>query len=146
VDIVEEGRNENNLIAEKEQGCEEEVDTELKNTEVVGEDNHAGFDGATHPSRRTPEFSVGTVFAKYFEGFGEFKGWVVTVPTDAIPYYGVKYEDGDEEDLPENELRDLVVPPSESGGSSAVSLNGRKSGSSAVRFKEMRNRFLTKVP
>jgi hypothetical protein len=41
-DIVEERRNENNLIAEKEQG-REEVDN--------GEDNHAGFDGVAHSSR-----------------------------------------------------------------------------------------------
>jgi hypothetical protein len=50
-DIEEEGGNEHNLIAEQEQeqGQEAEVENknELKNAEV-GEDSHAGFDGATH--------------------------------------------------------------------------------------------------
>jgi hypothetical protein len=43
-DIVEEGRNENNLITEKGRPGLEDVEHELKNTEVVGEDNHAGFE------------------------------------------------------------------------------------------------------
>jgi hypothetical protein len=72
--------------------------------------------GATHTlshHRHPPSrFPIGTAFAKYFESAGEpslFKGWVVTVPTKDIPYYFVRYEDGDEEDLPEIELQDLLV-------------------------------------
>jgi hypothetical protein len=67
-------------------------------------------DQSEEPSRRIP---IGTKFAKGFDEAGEFQGEVVSLPTVAHLFYGVRYEDGDEEDLNESELLDLL-PLSES--------------------------------
>ena len=44
--------------------------------------------------------------AKYFPGHGTFEGTIVRYDET---YYKVRYEDGDEEDLSEDEIEKIVV-------------------------------------
>jgi hypothetical protein len=57
---------------------------------------------------REVRIPIGTVIKKYFEGLGSFKGRVVKSPTDEALFYGIRYEDGDEEDMTESELLDFL--------------------------------------
>ena len=52
---------------------------------------------------------VGTELLKAFGELGDFKGQVVSIPNGDNPFYVVKYEDGDEEEMSETELENYVV-------------------------------------
>ena len=54
-------------------------------------------------------FPIGTELIKNFEEFGDFKGQVAVIPTASNPFYLVRYEDGDEEELDAEELERYVV-------------------------------------
>ena len=68
---------------------------------------------SVQPEDEPTRIPIGTKFTKDFDGDGVFQGEVVSLPTDSRLYYGVRYEDGDSEDLYELELLDLL-PLSES--------------------------------
>ena len=48
---------------------------------------------------------IGTIIIKSFGHLGDFRGEVVELPNAENPYYQVRYDDGDEEDLSESEVR-----------------------------------------
>ena len=59
---------------------------------------------------RKTQIQIGTEFFKIFDG-RRYKGTVHSLPFDGRPYFHVKYEDGDSEDLEEEEILQLLENP-----------------------------------
>ena len=58
-------------------------------------------------TQTTPK--VGMVFTKYFDGHGEYKGRIVSAEEgDGVKIYKLLYEDDDEEDIYEDEMKGLL--------------------------------------
>lgn len=55
------------------------------------------------------EIAVGSKITKNFGDLGDFTGTIQKLASSENPYYRVCYEDGDEEDLSEDEVQDLLV-------------------------------------
>merc|ERR1712151_1288137 len=51
---------------------------------------------------------LGAKVLKKFEGYGEYEGTVINVPSKSYEYYRIRYVDGDEEDMSDNEVRTCV--------------------------------------
>jgi len=52
---------------------------------------------------------IGSKISKQFGNEGFFLGVVRSLPDNKHPFYGIKYEDGDEEDMDENEVRSVLI-------------------------------------
>ena len=74
-------------------------------------DGGDGKDVASLPKLKDTKkvIPVGTELLKAFGELGDFKGQVVSIPNGDNPFYVVKYEDGDEEEMSETELENYVV-------------------------------------
>jgi hypothetical protein len=59
-------------------------------------------------STKSLTVEIGTKFMKSFGIHGEYAGTVIELPTSDQPFYRVRYEDGDEEDMEEDELKSLL--------------------------------------
>jgi len=55
------------------------------------------------------QIGIGSKISKDFGENGSFIGVVKSLPTDDHPFYYIRYEDGDEEDMDEEELRQLLI-------------------------------------
>jgi hypothetical protein len=64
--------------------------------------------------------ALGTVFYKKFKGHGTFEGKVKQLPTEEHPFYRVRYEDDDEEDITESQLLRLLHNRKPKKGASSV--------------------------
>jgi PHD-finger len=61
-------------------------------------------------SPENPEpIGIGSKISKDFGVNGRFLGVVKTLPTEDRPFYYIRYEDGDEEDMDEEELRQVLI-------------------------------------
>ena len=118
--------------------CSSQNDHETSIVDATGESGVAKDDGKLHAPRRSAkacesdiqqqekmeeedraskqttndgryEIVVGAKITKHFNGQGDFAGTVQNLPTSNHPYYRVLYDDGDEEDLSETEIQDLLV-------------------------------------
>mmetsp|Transcript_4045 Transcript_4045/g.5284 ORF Transcript_4045/g.5284 Transcript_4045/m.5284 type:complete len:875 (+) Transcript_4045:151-2775(+) len=56
--------------------------------------------------KKAPKYEIGLKFKKLFPGYGKFTGEVIAYRR---PYYKVRYEDGDEEDLSQKELDNFLA-------------------------------------
>jgi len=63
----------------------------------------AGSSSAVQP------IEIGSKIFKHFGNAGYFLGVIRSLPNDDHPFYGIKYEDGDEEDMDESELREVLI-------------------------------------
>lgn len=52
---------------------------------------------------------IGSKISKQFGNQGFFLGVVRSLPNNEHPFYGIKYEDGDEEDMDESEIRSVLI-------------------------------------
>ena len=57
----------------------------------------------------TKPIGVGSKVSKAFGATGQYMGMVKALPTDNYPFFNVRYEDGDEEDMDETELRRVLI-------------------------------------
>lgn len=78
--------------------------------EVIDTNSLAGCMSVSTETLRkgTSAITVGSKISKHFFDQGDFTGIIKQLPTSDHPYYCVRYDDGDEEDLSENELQDLL--------------------------------------
>lgn len=67
------------------------------------------FLARTGRKRGDKKLVLGTSFQKDFGSLGYFTGEVVSLPTEEGGYYLVRYEDGDEEELTQEELQHLIA-------------------------------------
>ena len=51
---------------------------------------------------------VGTLFRKYFWRYGYFTGEIIALPTKDQPFYKARFEDGDEEEIGEEDMKELL--------------------------------------
>lgn len=79
--------------------------SERKEGVIDDEDDDVEEDDNDHASTRSVTIEIGTKVRKSFGIYGEYIGTVYELPTTDRPFYRVRYEDGDEEDLEEDELR-----------------------------------------
>jgi hypothetical protein len=70
----------------------------------IDPDNNDNDDAST----KSLLVEIGTKFMKSFGIHGEYNGIVLELPTSDQPFYRVRYEDGDEEDMEEDELRSVL--------------------------------------
>ena len=54
-------------------------------------------------------YGLGDKIRKNFPGYGIFEGAITRLPTNELPYYGVKYEDGDSEDIHADDMSQYVA-------------------------------------
>ena len=85
--------------------------TEVEHGGINNKRQRQSIPPSPETSHSVDVFPIGTTFMKSFEGFGIFRGKVTRVPNDKNPFYGVEYEDDDEEDLSHEELLDLSCKP-----------------------------------
>eukprot|EP01047_Picozoa_sp_COSAG01_P086759 COSAG01_NODE_19656_length_997_cov_11.636971_1_plen_241_part_10 len=85
--------------------------------------------------------SIGRPVVKTFEGLGQCHGTIIAVDLEGcpLPVYRVRYEDGDEEDVAEQDVRAIIVVRGERGAmprmsdaSKRSSLRPRHSSSSSL--------------
>jgi hypothetical protein len=91
--------------------------------------------------------SIGRPVVKTFEGVGKCHGTIIAVDLEGcpLPVYRVRYEDGDEEDVAEQDVRAIIVVRGERGAmprmsdaSKRSSLRPRHSSSSSLgQFSEL---------
>jgi hypothetical protein len=81
-----------------------------KKQEMADEDNDIDPDEDDNDGASTKSLTVeiGTKVMKSFGSYGEYTGTVLELPTSDKPFYRVQYEDGDEEDMEEDELKNRL--------------------------------------
>jgi hypothetical protein len=106
---------------EKDGGEEKEVKEVVTEVDVTSDDSghtqiekdQENFSFSESEGNAALPIPLGTVLMKSFGNQGEFRGKVVGVPDCDNPYYDVRYDDGDEEEMSESELLECM-PLSES--------------------------------
>uniref|UniRef100_A0A7S4IZC2 PTM/DIR17-like Tudor domain-containing protein n=1 Tax=Odontella aurita TaxID=265563 RepID=A0A7S4IZC2_9STRA len=87
--------------------CRRHFREAAEESEEANDDEGSGGEGDEEEDEGE-EIVIGTKMLKTFDGMGDFEGTVVKVPSKGSPFYKVRYDDGDEEDLDEDELRSHI--------------------------------------
>ncbi len=78
---------------------------------------------------------IGSKVSKDFGENGRFLGVVKALPCEDYPFYNIRYEDGDEEDMDEGELREVLIfikPPRKRKAILGVDETPRKRGRTSI--------------
>lgn len=112
--------NSSELSTNSSDDSDSSVSTESVSEGYSDEQSDAGHD-------RVNDIVIGTKIMKSFGTLGDFEGVVTRIPTEAVPYYQVHYEDGDEEDMSEDEIQ-KYAPKTLSSAPKGATRTGKSSG------------------
>lgn len=87
-------------INEEEKNEKKNLEKDLGNESNLDKDMCAELDKTV--------YAIGTRISKSFNNV-DFLGEILVVPSPGFSYYRVRYEDGDEEDMSENELKNYII-------------------------------------
>ncbi|KAI2491356.1 hypothetical protein MHU86_23210 [Fragilaria crotonensis] len=97
--------NEDNVIAGK-----MSTTTMLRRTSVIASERSDEEHPQVSEKGDEPQaIGIGSKVSKDFGENGRFLGVVKALPCEDYPFYKIRYEDGDEEDMDEGELREVLI-------------------------------------
>ena len=101
---------------------------------LVSEELNDECPQASEGGNELQAIGIGSKVSKDFGEDGRFLGVVQALPDEEYPFYSIRYEDGDEEDMDEDEIREFLIfikPPRKRkaipGGEESSRKRGRKS-------------------